>query len=403
MSANKQQNGNGKDTNSAYHQAERESPFVLKKSYKEDDVKQAKVQIEYAAGVTRKFNIPENDMSNRELCVLSLFEFNKACEQYNLNDQQRFQYFPMTLKGIASEAWTTAIDGQPTDTNEEFLACIATFLLTLFTAESFENLVMYLEQVKKPRWFTAQTLMVRFKILIAYGKLLPNADLTRVGVVQQKKMFLNMQHEYVRSQFRANKNIDELTLPQMAQYFTILEQSSLPPYHNPQNSSSRKDGNGGGYTGKRRSKDKFDRNRNKDRDSDKKGKVGRDPDDWCPLHSYLTKEGKKNHKWKDCMYNPRSEKYRGDSNQNPRNRNYQGSSGHNGGGYGASHGSYHLDGGAGSQQGRYGPPPDSYYTGGRVNGYDDGPRVETVHPSGTPGNYRDDRTSYRTPNRNVRF
>ena len=355
MSESKQGNGRS-DGNSVFQQAERESPFVLKRAYKEEDLHYSKYELDLADNTKRKVKVTTTDMGNREICIHSLHEFNSIANKYEFTAANKFLYFRETLRGVALDSWDVALTTTEDRNDAAFLTCISAFLLTLFTAESFENLVMYLTLVKKPRWMTAQQLMVRFRTLISYGLLLPEADPNRVQVQQQKKMFLDMQPDYSRTQFRANKSIAEMTLPQMAQYFTILEQSllSLRLVRNPSSNGNGKgnDKDGGGYRGRRRSNGKYERSRyRKDKDSDKKGKVGRGPDDWCPLHQYLTAEGKKNHKWKDCMHNPRSQNYRGDSNQNPRNRNYQGSSGHNGGGYDAHHSSYHLDGGAGSQQG----------------------------------------------------
>ena len=151
-----------KSDNSAYSQAERESPFLLKRGYKEEDKEMVKLQIDYNDGSHRKFQIVSNDMTNREMCMLSYHEFNNACRQYDLQDDERFDYFQQTLKGMATESWEAALAGHAPRMNAGLLVCVSASLLTLFTAESFKNLVMYLEQVKKPRYLTAQQLMVRF-------------------------------------------------------------------------------------------------------------------------------------------------------------------------------------------------------------------------------------------------
>ena len=182
-----------------------------------------------------------------------------------------------------------------------------------------------------------------------------------------------------------------MTLRKMADFFGELESS--PQYNNNSSSStSRRNGdsdrnngrrntgnsryrrsgsynnNGNGGRGKRRGNDD-------DRRSNKRQDGRQDPNSDCRLHSHLRD---KNHKWKDCVYNPSSEAYQKRHAQHmSRQANSQQS------GYGNQGGSYHV-GQVGSSTGSQYVATYPYSQGAPATGPYNGQTYASYHQPNLP-------------------
>ena len=213
--------------------------------------------------------------------MYALTEFNNACAELDLNDGERFTHFRTTLGGTARGAWQVASQGQP-QTNVGFTQAIAALLLTLFTRDSFSALCRYFELLRKPRKMTAQELMIHLRTLASYESMLPNAQENRLNNDALKDLYLRMMPDYPQTQFHANKNINEMTLAEMAAYFTVLEQD---PMNDPRKSRMPKGREDDGLQKSKRSNGRDGSNDNRyNPQKCPKGKVNDDDD--CPYHKY---------------------------------------------------------------------------------------------------------------------
>ena len=214
-------------TNDQFGSLQIKSPLLLRTSIKESELDKAKITITYADGTSKKPMQPMTHGKSKEETLFCINAFMQNCDQYELDNGERFEYFPMCLGALLYPTWTTAQQGEAR-TNAGFRRSITKFLKALqFHDDSVNDLTEYLDTVKKPHGMSVAELMARLKAISMYAALLPEGS--EYTAAQLKKKYYRMMPVQWQTQYRchnpryqtdANTSIED-----MAQYFSILEAS----------------------------------------------------------------------------------------------------------------------------------------------------------------------------------
>lgn len=278
----------------------KQSPFSLKGvTINPDDLIQRKLSIkivdEAGEEETAKEFITLNTFEHQagEYIMYSLAEFDEISERLNFDWEDKFTYFPRTLGPTPLSDWHTIVDGRVHD-EANYNAARAELLTTHFGNESHDHLLEYLRAFRKPYDMSTRILAKRYSTVMRYSRLLPEA--VDVPQYQVNKMFFDMFPQENKRNYLANYGANKLrttNVSTLADYFSYFDGTA----------KKRTNDDDGGNP--RRGKKKKHLRNNKHRKRDDK----KDDANMCRIHAGLGSD--KNHKWKDCIYNPNGHKYCG--------------------------------------------------------------------------------------------
>ena len=275
-------------------------------------------------------------------------EFDNYSRSYQFTPAQKFLHFRESLSHNERQTWDSMVPAN--QTNNTFRTTRTNFLKEPFPPESYQNFLDYIGRTKKPVALNARKLKSRMQTLFRYASKLPDGAV--IEDREQRRLFIQM---FPQSQITELKRIhpDYMTkdLSDLAEFFTTFETPDVKHTGKRSRGNDRENTRNTRYRGRngrfysRRSQyssgqqqtgtnNRNDRNRNGNHQRQGQGqnqgqRQGQDPN-MCRIHAHL---GDRNHKWSDCIYNPRSQNYRPDlrppdrrsnqSNQSNQNQNQQ--------------------------------------------------------------------------------
>ena len=137
-------------TNHTFDTLQSKTPIQLRTAIKEFEMDKAKITITYADGTSKKPMQPMTHGKSKEEILYCINAYMQNCDQYDLDNDERFEYFPQCVGALLYPTWTTAQQGQPR-TNAGFRRAMSAFLKALqFHDDSFGDLTDYLDSVRKP-------------------------------------------------------------------------------------------------------------------------------------------------------------------------------------------------------------------------------------------------------------
>ena len=296
------------------------APILLKRSFKDEDIPTVKITHNRRSG-SEKFVLPINRMDKIEPALYAVSEFQAAMEDREITGANLFTHFKATLRDVARENWEDAIeDVDDMDAEDAFDDTLTEFLSHLLTRKSWEYQKEYLDCVKRPSGMSPKILLNRLQAILRYCRFLPG--FTAYGNDSLKKLYLKMFTEQHQAEVDLHFDVGQNSIVELADYLTRFDDSikSQKPA-----AKSDNNGNGGGngrtkhnsyrssggrnnYSSNRNSNNKRNTNgggnRSAKRNDYKPRSMG--PEDMCKHHTYLPD----NHKWKDCVFNPKSDAYK---------------------------------------------------------------------------------------------
>ena len=218
-----------------------------------DPVNIPKVKVYFChANCDHKAELPVNSMEDSETILYAVSEFQSFINCYNINGRNTFTFYHEMLAGTAHGSWDAAMTpyaAAEDQTHANFLLACNAFLHTFFSHTTYDDLIIYLEAVCKPKKMTKLALATRLAMIQLYShNLPPSADpqcqLTNLCI---KKIYFHMQPLTAQMQYHISMNphikTAEVTLHTLAKFFSTMEDTSLM-YANECSSSSQDCNNG---------------------------------------------------------------------------------------------------------------------------------------------------------------
>lgn len=162
------------------------SPLLFETTIIKDNLNMIKVEIDFDDDTSKKIYLPEIDLSDKEIALYAIAEFDDKAEKMDLDVETRYNYFREILSIAARQTWDTLVANIPANpTENDFKATRVTLLASLFDEESFESFTQYLFIYRKPPHVTAKVLYNRLNVLFTYSQCLLNATLFDDGCSTQ--------------------------------------------------------------------------------------------------------------------------------------------------------------------------------------------------------------------------
>ena len=265
-----------------YPSLKKRSPLTIENKIDKDNETTKKLTITLVNGDQHKHTLPVNEFNNPEHTIYCISEYNELADTYTFDADDHFQYFRQTLSLAPRQLWDDIANGV-NHTIANFENARNQLLRQTFTNEAFYNFLDYIQAYRKPKHMKARVLYSRLRVLFSYSQFLPNS--APIDNRNQKRYYLQTFPQKYQQEFnRQHRNVENVTFIEMAEYFQTFDEDFI-------DMKPKRKGNNN-YSGPNKSRNRFDTRSNNS--------------SMCRLHSHL---GNKNHKWSDCVYNPRSQNY----------------------------------------------------------------------------------------------
>lgn len=300
------------------------------------DLHEVKINVTYTDGSRGKETLPSPDEDTAEIFMFCFMQFKNKMTELGWQGAKRFEMYRATLRGSVLEDWDDIVEGRADSTLNTFETSIRSLLKTILGRHTFRRQTEYLLRgAKKPKTMTPRGLHRRLRTICNYTKYLltengqPPAPFTEL---EKKRFYIHMcPNEWVEQYSKIDKDWVEEDLDSIVEYMEKLHALEIAKGKQPR---KRDDDNGGEGKGKGNGnyhqKSKYQRgeqgrgNPGRGRGGRGRGNDGRGRGDRAKPHpdslcAYPGHEGL-NHKWKDCVFNPDSERFKAKYSVNPGGR-----------------------------------------------------------------------------------
>ena len=136
----------------AFHEKyKNRSPLDLLSTIKETELIRVKLQQNYDDGTSLKIEVPQHNNQDVETVFYCMDEFREAARRMELEGDELFTNYRLTLGADARTAWDSVIDEYPECTTAQFRSAFQDFLKTLLDDQARNNLLDYLRTTVKTR------------------------------------------------------------------------------------------------------------------------------------------------------------------------------------------------------------------------------------------------------------
>lgn len=299
---------------SDFQAARASTPFVLGHGMVDSDaIIYTKLEILAAGGNTHKCKCPTLTFDKgSDYIMYCLDEFDNIAETYTFDNHDNWLYFRQILETNVRQLWDDELPAPANQNAANFTLSRTRLLQQHFPRHAYQNFMNYIRIAKKPNNMSARKLRSRVQTLFRYAARLPSGH--PIAQQEQRRLFIYMfPQTQIDSLERARQDPLTMSLSELAEFFTTYERSDINANgkrirggdrDNSRNSRYR--GRNGRFTSRRSQSSSGQSSGTTDRSTQQRQGQS---SDMCRYHAHL---GDRNHKWIDCIFNPRSANYRPD-------------------------------------------------------------------------------------------